>query len=202
MFSVLVVTLLIPGCNAGRISDENTRLRREHLELTEQLADQRARYDRLKAQTDALAARQNQTAPAVPGVKPSDIPVATRITLGRYSGALDEDGDGKDDTIRLYVLTEDQKGRFIPVAGRAVVQVVVIEPNEAVRELARKTYDPKALDEAFTSGLTGTHYTFELSVAPAEGTANREVTVKVTLVDAATGASMAAQTVVELSASR
>jgi len=198
-FGVVVFIVALGGCNAGRVSQENSRLRRENLELTETVDARNKQISRLQGQVEAMTAKVNAPRPALANVKPSDLPVATRITFGRYSGAYDEDGDRKDDTVRIYVVTEDQKGRFIPVAGKAVLQVVSIEPDAGASELVKKVYDPKALDEAYTTGLTGTHYTLEAKL-PDSLPPSGQVTVKVSLTDAATGAALTAQMVVKVRA--
>lgn len=195
---IFATAISFAGCSAGRISEENSRLRRENLELSDKLKNQDAQILRLRGQVDGLASKLNAQGKTIPGVKAGDIPVATRITFGRYSGAFDENGDGTSGTIRIYVLTEDQKGRFIPVAGKAILQVVLIDADEGAKELARKVYEPKAWDEAYTNGLTGTHYTLEAKVGRPTALDGQSVTVKVTLTDAATGGTLTHQSAVNL----
>jgi hypothetical protein len=77
--------------------------------------------------------------------------------------------------------------------GKAALQVVRIDATEGVKELARRDYDVKAFDEAFVSGLTGTHFTLEAQIHPPLPTAKADVTIKVTFTDAATGATFTHQ---------
>lgn len=203
-FSLLIfaVAISFAGCSAGRISEENSRLRRENLELSDKLVRSDAQLLRLRGQIDGLTSKFNALGKAVPGVRAGDIPMATRITFGRYSGAFDENGDGTSDTIRIYVLTEDQKGRFIPVAGKAILQVVLIDADQGANELVRKVYEPKAWDEAYTNGLTGTHYTLEAVLPRPTELGQQSITVKVTLTDAATGGMLTQQSAVNLNATK
>ena len=178
------------GCNSAAISDENSRLRREHLELTTQVAALKAEAQRRETQINALSNQATLTKPAVEGVKLADLPVVTKLEFGAYSGAFDSDGDGSDDTVRIYLQPLDQRGRFFPAVGKAVLQVVAIEPSKAPTEIARREYDPKAFDAAYVAGFTGTHFTLE---AKLNATTAKEVTIKVTFTDGQTGAAMSHQ---------
>ncbi|MEX2215049.1 MAG: hypothetical protein WD768_13020 [Phycisphaeraceae bacterium] len=197
----LIVTTCIAlaslaACNSsGRISEENSRLRRENLELTEKAAQLVREIELRDGQIKALAAKGQSPGPAVEGVKPADLPVVSKLSFGAYSGAFDSDGNGSTDTVRIYLLTLDQHGRFYPAIGKAVVQVVSIETDQPPRQIVRKTFDAKAFGEAYVSGFTGTHFTLELKLESALPKDVKELTIKVTYTDAATGAALGQQMV-------
>lgn len=196
--AVLSLTLFsLTGCNSAAISEENTRLRREHFELTQQVAALKADAQRRETQINALSNQASLSKPAVEGVKLADLPVVTKLEFGTYSGGFDSNGDGSDDTVRIYLQPLDQRGRFYPAVGKAVLQVVVIEAEKPPVELARREYDPKAFDNAYVAGFTGTHFTLETKLAriPAG-----EVTIKVTFTDGATGATLSQQMAAKLKA--
>ncbi len=189
--------LLLSGCNSAAISDENTRLRREHFELTNQVAALKADAQRRETQINALSTQASLPKPAVDGVKLADLPVVTKLEFGTYSGGFDSDGDGIDDTVRVYLQPLDQRGRFYPAVGKAVLQVVAIEADKPPVEVGRRDYDPKAFDNAYVAGFTGTHFTLEtkLKSVPAG-----EVTIKVTFTDGETGATISQQLAAKLKA--
>lgn len=190
---IAAACLALTGCNAGRVSEENSRLRRENMALSGQVEASKSQVERLRGQIQALQAKVDTPGPALPDVQASDLPVVTKITFGKYSGVMDTDGDGADDVVRVYVHTLDQHGRFLPAVGRAIVQVVTIEPDAAPRQLARAVFEPKQFTAAYRSGFTGTHYTLEAKLDPPLAKDAGDVTIKVTFTDAATGAAFMAQ---------
>lgn len=185
----------VVGCGA-RVAEENSRLRRQVLELEDRVESLEQQVAAKDAQLRAFEEKLEQPKPAVAGVRPSDLPMLAAIDFARYSGAYDTTGDGADDTVRIYLLTEDQRGRFLPIAGKATISVVWIPPDAEPVTLASRPFDPAALRDAYVAGLTGTHYTLELklpSPLPAAIEDRVEATTKVTVTDAATGVTLTKQ---------
>jgi len=187
---IVAMALSLSGCNAGAISDENTRLRRENYELTEQLTAMKADVERRQAQIAALEKQATLPKPAIDGVKLADLPVVTKLEFGGYSGVYDSNGDGGDDTVRVYLQPLDQRGRFYPAVGKAVLQAVSIEAGKPPVEVATREFSVKDLDAAYVAGFTGTHFTLETKL-PANPP--KELTIKVTYTDGQTGAVLTQQ---------
>ena len=185
------------GPDPAKISAENDRLRRQNLDLTRKTDELEKKVGLLEAQIDTLAQRL-QTKAGLEGVAAADLPTAVKIEFDRYSGAYDTDGDGAADTLRVYVQTLDQRGRFVPVAGRAVLQAVAITPDPPPVVLASRVFAPAEFDDAYRSGFTGTHYTLEAKLPSPMPQGVREATVKVSVTDAATGAVLTGQQVMKL----
>ena len=185
--------LALSGCGAARVSEENTRLRRENYDLAQKVTQLEESAKLRDAQFAALEQKYNAH-PAVEGVRAGDLPVVSKIDFGSHSGIFDSNGDGTLDTARVYLHTLDQRGRFLPAAGKAVMQVVLIDASAGVKEIARAAFDPKAFESAYVSGITGTHFTLETAISPALPRQTKDVTIKVTFTDAATGASFTQQT--------
>ncbi len=191
--ALLGLALALSGCKA-RIGGDTTmgQLVDENADLREQVADLETRLQR---RTDELAAVRQQLdggAHPLPGAQP---PTLTSLALGRYSGPLDASGDGVDDTVRVYVNPLDQQGRFLPVAGEALLQVVAI-PQDASAEpyvLARRAYDAQQWDAAYRSGFTGTHYTLEAPLPDPLPDDAGAVTLRVDFTQADTGVRVSAQ---------
>jgi hypothetical protein len=173
--------LSVVGCGAStqRISQENDTLRRDKLELQREV-------DRLhasvKAQADKLQALETSTTP--PADPDAQIPQVTFVKFGRYSSALDTNSDEHDDVVRLYVLTLDQRKRFLPIAGKAIVQVDHVVAGQAPMTLATREFAAADIDKAYRSNITGTHYTLEVPL-PKDGKLNNinQVTVSLQLTD-------------------
>lgn len=194
--------LALAGCHAAprNFLNDNDQLRRENLELREKVEQLQKKIDLRLAEIQSLEQRiKTASPPAVAGAK---VPQAVKIAMDRYSGPIDTNHDGIDDAVRVYLLTQDGEGRFIPVAGRAVVQVVAIEPGRPPALLVEKTFEPNELDAAYRSGLTGTHYTLEVPLVLPPPKGLRQATVKATLTDAASGAQLIAEQAFPLASPR
>ena len=182
------------GCRLGAPRDfrnENDRLRRENLELrreVEQLSEQlelrRGELANLRRQLDRAEAESMPEA---------ETPTLSRLRMGRYSGGVDTDGDGRDNLIRVYLQPLDQRGRVLPVAGRATMQAVAMIDDDQPQVLAQRTYEPDEFDRAWRSAFTGRHYTLELNLPPDTPPHVSEVNVRVTFTQARTGVEMSTQ---------
>lgn len=184
------------GCNSARIGGSTppdqviADLRAENDALKREVEQLNVQIDARLAELEAVRRAQGTPAPT------ADAPRLHQVQLAGLSGAADSDDDGRDDTIRLYVVTRDQHGRILPVEGAAVVQAVRIEPERDADVVAQRAYDAAQFRGAYRSGLAGTHYTLELPLPDALDAA--ELTVKVTVTDAATGMALSAQKPVKL----
>jgi hypothetical protein len=203
--AALAFALVLAGCAPTRIGGEGNPLDKTIDDLRDENAALSHKVDSLSRESDlrrrqigTLEQQLAATRPAIEGVRPGDVPRLVAVTLDSYTSALDTDHDGEDDALRLYVVASDQQGRFIPIAGRVVVQAVVIDAGKTPVELMQKTFAPSALDAAYRSGLTGTHYSLEVPLPRPLPAGVNEVTVKVTLTDAATGAAVTCQQVIKL----
>ncbi len=172
--------LCLPACQRD-FSTPDDLLRRDKIELQNALEDAEERIETLTA--ELAEARAAAVPPAVEGANP---PALSRIAFDSYSAAIDEDADGTDDAVRVYVRTYDQLDRFLPVSAEATLQVVVIRPGQEPVTLAEVDYDPEAFDAAYRSGITGTHYTLEAELT-AFTADDAEAIMQVTVTDAVTG---------------
>lgn len=188
---MMMLSLSACGSSNQRVSTENDNLRRDNMQLKREI-------DRLhasvKAQADKLQALESSTTP--PADPNAEIPQVTFVKFGRYSTALDQDSDGHDDIIRLYVLTLDQSKRFIPVAGHAVVQVDHIVAGQNPVTLAKRDFDAKAIDDAYRSNITGTHYTLDIPLPKGDALKDvQQVTVTLQITDLQVGTKLHEQIV-------
>jgi len=192
--AVLAVTLAAAvSCAPTRVGGDGSTLdeaidqeRRRNLALEKQVAELDRQLELRIAENEKLH-EQLKHGGTIAGVDASRLPHVVKLTFGRYSAAIDRDDDGKDEVVRMLLRTLDQKGRFIPVAGVAKMQVVAVEPGESPTVLAETSLDAEAFDKAYREGLTGPHYTLE---APIKAAFRGDATVKVVFTDAASGAKL------------
>lgn len=192
LFAVVAVLPWMGGCSFGgasqsELAKQNDELRRHNLELERQTNDLRAK---VAARQDEIKVLQQQVG-RQPAVEGAAVPTFTTLTFDRFTSAVDRDRDGGNDALRLYLKTLDQEARFIPVSGRAEVQVVVIEAGQDPVLLTSASFDPDQFARCYRSGITGTHYTLDVNLPTPVDV--RQVTVKVTITDAATGAAVSAE---------
>lgn len=198
----LVVLCTMSGCISGRIGGSEPsdkvidELRTDNIALKREVATLQKNIDQRLAEIDTLQQQVNGARP-MSGV---DAPSLASLKFGRYTAAVDTDGDKRDDLIRLYIQTLDQQSRFLPVAGKATVQAVLLLPDHEPLVLSRIELTPKQWDESYRTGLTGTHYTVDMPLTGPGASAMdalkkgvHEITVMVSFTDAATGAAVQAQ---------
>jgi hypothetical protein len=186
-FTSLAMVMLLVSCAQGpdKISRENDRLRKSNLKLTRKV--EKLEQD-IEARVNQVNSLQKQLGRS-PKTQNGELLQAASIGFGRYSGALDTTKNGRDNLLRIYLLTLDQRGRFIPVSGKVNLQVAHLTEGQPPKIIAEKTFAGKDLDKTYRSGVTGTHYTLETSL-PSESPGSPgldHVAVRVTFTDAATG---------------
>ncbi|MFW6060151.1 MAG: hypothetical protein ACODAQ_08210 [Phycisphaeraceae bacterium] len=194
LLSVSALLVVVVGCRIGEprnFSNENDRLRRANLELQREVEQLQDQLQQRLAQIETLQQRAEAETPApMPG---AETPMLSDLAFGRYSGGLDPDDDGVDEQLRLYLKPLDQKGRVLPVAGRARVQAIAIPAEGEPQVIAERTYEPPAFDDAWRSTFTGRHYTLELDLPDDLPADLNEITARVTFTQADTGADFTAQ---------
>ena len=159
--TMLPALMLWAGCGPKQFLNQNDELRRHNLALTHEIWDLRAKADARAEQIESLQERLRGLSTTIEGADP---PRLVKLRFGRYSGAINSDGTGRIDLVRVYLRTLDQHGRFMPVAGRAVIRVVRLDPDTPPQTLAERAYEPAEFDQAYRSGITGTHYTLQLEL--------------------------------------
>ena len=189
----------LPGCVPQRLGGEQSadevihELRRENLELSRSVAQLEQRIERRLAQIDQMQQSGSSEGVGVDGVVSADLPRFVTLDLGRYSGPVDTDDDGREETIRLYLKPLDQQGRFLPVAGRLEVVAVRIDVSGSSSIVARAALSPAQLDAAYRSTFMGTHYRVDLPLPADLSPGAHELTIKIVITDAATGAAVSRQ---------
>jgi hypothetical protein len=175
------------GCwGTSRTGRENDRLRSNALALAREIDSLKAALDLRSAQIAQLNQRAGKSARDAG----AELVQLVDLRFDRYSGPIDTNHDGIDDTLRVYVKPVDQQGRFMLAVGAAKLQAVAIVAGKKPRIIVAHVFTAAEFDRAYHSGITGTHYTLEQPLPaelPAEITA---LTVVLAFTDAATGAKL------------
>lgn len=180
---ILLAALAASGCGPRNFENDNDRLRAEVLDLQRQVEQLQEKSALRTAELQALRQRAEGDAQPLEGVTP---PSLAAVKLDRYTGVVDVDNDGSDDTVRVYVKPVDGEGRFLVSVGRATVQVVAIREGQPPRTIVERTFTPAEFDAAYRSSFTGTHYTLELQLpSPLPDDAVGPATIQLTFTDPA-----------------
>src|SRR5699024_1694681 len=128
-------------CGPKNFLNENDKLRTQNLHLKQKIEQLKNDLQLQKGRADTLKKKLH---PAPVNMPQAQIPVMSRIELSRFSG-ITENHDGQP-IVRLYVRTLDQKGRMMPVAGKAKLTGVAIPKSGKPEVIAEKSYTPGQLD--------------------------------------------------------
>ncbi|MEM6393910.1 MAG: hypothetical protein AAF797_14150 [Planctomycetota bacterium] len=156
----------LPAClsvGPRNFENENDALREERLKLEQQLAKTQAALARRESQLRALQAKHNSPttqpgSPRITSVGPHT-PQLTALRFGGLSGPIDTNDDGTDDTLRVYLHTLDDDGRFLPAFGSLKLQAAWLRDNQPPTLLIDTTFDEPAFNAAYRDNFVGTHYT-------------------------------------------
>lgn len=220
LLSGLCLTAAISACggpSAGLKADadrigEIQRLRDENQRLKTELAQ---KNDRLAEQAGAIA-----TLRGLEGDRSLDRVVhVAGIQIDRLSGGYDDNRDGIDDGVVVYLLLQDQFGGGIRATGSAGVTLLNLTQADKPSVIADKKFTVDELEKLWYGTFLASHYTIKLpwesagsgatvgsttqsSQGEASAEANshrppaREITVVVTFTDLLTGRAHTAQQVV------
>lgn len=122
-----------------------------------------------------------------------------RIELGTLSGGHDQDGDGADESVRVYLQLLDQDGDTVKVAGSAQARLFDLANPEGSQLVGQVQLDPDQMRQAWYGRFLTYHYTIDVPWAGgAKHAAHEAITVHVRFSDLLTGRSFEAQQVVKV----
>ena len=123
----------------------------------------------------------------------------SRVDIAEFSGGIDTDNHHVDDSVRLYIETLDQSGRFIPALGSLQVTLVYIQPGKDAVTVATETFDARRFSDAYRTGIAGTHYTLVVRVTTPAPPGATQLTARIKLTDAPSGVCLESEKVVSYS---
>ncbi|MBI1190430.1 MAG: hypothetical protein GC200_07110 [Tepidisphaera sp.] len=178
--ALLACLPLLSGCTLGgstSASAENDRLRREAIDLKDQIA-------KLKGETDELKAKLAAASKAE-GMKPDVIealPVVTHIEIGGFSGLIPPMGAASGVRVEFY--PKDGRDRFVQCVGAVKIEALLLPAEVGQGEpkrLGAISLDPPALRDAYRAGMLGTYYEAVVPIPPDMADAARESSILVRL---------------------
>lgn len=185
MALLLVLTAGLVGCGGKKnFLNENDQLRRQNLEMADKMRDLEQQINQRINEIEALEKRLHAQATTI---EDADVPRLEKLRFGRYSAALDNNGDGLDDMVRVYLHTLDRQDRFMPISGEAGIRIVTLADDKEPAMIAERAYDLSQLDKAYRTSIMGTHYVLEVTLpSPIPDGVDRAV-VDVRIRDASSG---------------
>ena len=189
-----LVAVLTAGCGSfKKVSEENDRLRARLLELEDENRELAGRA----AELDGQLQRLTRDLPIPQEVRDAT-PHVAEISIASVSHATDTDGDGRPDTLIVYVEPTDGRGRFVQMVGELSVHAATLPADGDAITLGRITLGPRELRDAYRSTFLGTHYTVDVPITIADPAMQTQCTIKVEFVDGRNGRTGTAQAPVDL----
>lgn len=195
MTALAAATVVMTGCRGtARVSADTARLRGEIVQLQDRLVALERRNRELESQLQAAAAGSQST---VSEEIRAAVPHVTEIAIERLSFAHDTDGDGKIDTLTLYVAPRDGRGRFTQLVGELSASALVLPVQGEPRVIGRVLLSPLQVRDAYRSAFTGTHYTIDVPLDfdgnQSGSISEREIFARVQYQDGLTGETFTAE---------
>lgn len=201
----LALVASVAGCGGKpkNFENDNDALRRRVAELEGERDAALARATEAESKlTEAVRSADT----LLEGQALEALPRCAGVAIDRFSGLADADGDGRLDSVDIYVKPFDGRQRFVQVPGRLTVEATALPPSPPTETpkkgkpapapvaapapvvVGPKTLTPVELREAYRSSLLGTHYLVTMALPDgatlAEGSS---VVIRVELLDPITG---------------
>lgn len=185
---------LTTGCGSfKRVSRENDRLRTQAMELQQQNRDLTNRTAELEAQI-LRASDDDGVAQDVRDATPH----VAAISIDAISHVLDENGDGRPDTLVVYVTPSDGRGRFVQMVGDLSVHMAMLPTDSDAVSIGRIRLGPSELRDAYRSTFLGTHYTITMPISVPDSPHRTGCTVKAEFLDGYDGRRVSDQREIQL----
>jgi len=167
----------------------------------QRLEDENARLKLQLAQKDDQLRELGRTVQSMRGLKDDraleKMPHADRIEIERLSGGYDDDRDGIDEGVAVYIYVYDQHGGTLRAAGSATVTLVDLSNPADAKVVGELKYTADELAKHWYGAFMTSHYTLKV---PWSGNAKRppakNITVMVAFTDLLTGRALEAQRLV------
>lgn len=122
-----------------------------------------------------------------------------RIDIERLSGGYDDDQDGVDDGVVVYLQPVDTDGDIIKAAGSAKVELFDVTTQPGPQSVGKVELDPDAMRKAWFSKILAAHYRIKVPwSAEAATQAHQKITVWVRFTDLLSGQTFEAQRIVDV----
>ncbi len=173
---LIALPLTMGGCPSGGGGGTSDRTRIQ--ELSDQVATQSRTIEMQREQIDELSARLQRVQAMSPNQKLDLLPHVTSVRLATLSGGYDDNHDGIDDGIVLYINPVDQEGDVIKAAASVQVRLLDLSAQGDGQVVGQVSLDANQMKPLWF-GKLGAHYTVKV---PWSGGRNRPPAASITVV--------------------
>jgi len=146
-----------PSGGGGGGTSDRTRIQ----ELSDQVATQSRIIEMQRQQIDELSLRLQRVQSMSPDQKLELLPHVTSVRLASLSGGFDDNHDGVDDGIVLYINPVDQEGDIIKAAASVQVRLLDLSAQGEPQQVGQVSLDANQMRPLWF-GKLGAHYTVKV----------------------------------------
>jgi hypothetical protein len=193
--AAIIIAFFSTGCVDTAPDGRVTQIQR----LEDELSAER----RLRAQREQLLSEQAEVIQKLQGIDSAQrmqlLVYVDRIEIERLSGGYDDDNDGLDEGVVVYLRLYDADGDVIKAAGSATVRLIDLTRPDAPQTVGGRQWTPAELRPLWYGKLMTNHFTLRVpwtghaKIAPA-----RQITIVAQFTDLQTGKTFSAQKDVEI----
>lgn len=180
-FLAFISGMMLAGCQKPGANDTLKQLQQcqeQQQILQRQLQEAQVRNAELER--DMANLRQ------ISGERMDHLIRAERIELGRFTGGFDDDKDGRDDRLKVYLVLRDRAGDVVKAAGE--VDLEIWDLAQAQQScLYRRHFTLAETASCWLGGFLADHYKFEIPFGGDFTPTHNDLTIKLTFTDALTG---------------
>lgn len=126
---------------------------------------------------------------------------AAGAEFGRFTGPFDDNKDGIDDGLNIYLVIKDRHRDTIKAAGQVQIELWDLAAPQAQRQLGSWTFPLDKVADYWLSGLMADHYKFKLPWPDNNTPHHTNLTIKLRFKDAMTGTEFELQKLIKVAIS-
>jgi hypothetical protein len=161
-------------------------LRKQVAQIAEQQSDLQIRLEQTQRENEQLR-KQIETLTLLPDNKKAEMFGVKSVKIGRYTNLYDENNDGVEETLVVYVQPLDEIGDAVKAAGAANVQVWDLSKPSAEALVADWSLDTDKLKKLWVDSIALIGYRLAFDVSKIRDKLNFPLTIKVTFTDYLSG---------------
>ena len=181
----LIAALSVGGCQFASPSSPTTSASdgensaAQIADLQRQVASQQDEIQRLSEQLEGLRGFGQD--------RLDNLVQVETIAFGRFTRGYDDNDDGRDDGVTVYLILRDRQRDVVKAAGQVRIELWDLAQPAGKRELARREFDLKTLPKHWLGGLGANHFKFQIPWPEKDPPAHPHLTLKLTFTSALTG---------------
>lgn len=192
---VMALAVMLAGCGGGSdpvLWNDIDRLKAENTELSLQVQRLEEEKSRLSGQVATLSGLDET-------VRLRDLDTLEKIRLGKRTGFYDQDEDGSNDTLTVYIEPLDTSQDYVKAAGLVEVQLWNLNAAPDAAKLASWSLAPEDLKEHWGGHIFASYYRLTFPVVDILTGQETELTVRVQFTDLLSGKTVGDQKTISIS---